>query len=79
MHAIATSIDALVISVSFAVVGVIIIQASLIIGIVTFICCMICSVLGNRFGRYIRKYATIFGGILLIIIGIKTLIEHLAG
>lgn len=79
MQAIATSIDALVIGVSFAALGVNIIQASLIIGIVTFICCMICSVLGNRFGRYIRKYATIFGGILLIIIGIKTLIEHLAG
>lgn len=63
MQAIATSIDALVIGVSFAALGVNIIQASLIIGIVTFICCMICSVLGNRFGRYIRKYATIFGGI----------------
>lgn len=79
LQSIATSIDALVIGISFAALGVNIIEASLIIGIVTFICCIFCSSLGQRFGRYIRRYATIFGGSLLTVIGIKILIEHLAG
>lgn len=77
--AIATSIDALAVGISFAFLNVNIVIASSLIGGITFIVSMIGVVLGNKFGDKYRKNAEIFGGVILIIIGIKILLEHLLG
>ena len=73
--AVATSIDALAVGVSFAFMDVALIPSCLIIGGVTFVIC----VGGGMLGRYIPwltgKRAEIFGGLILIGIGIKLLIE----
>lgn len=75
--AIATSIDALAVGISFAFLNVNIIQASIIISITTFIICFCGVSFGKVIGKYIQKYSEILGGIILIGIGIKILIEHL--
>ena len=75
--AIATSIDALAIGVSFAFLKVNIMLACSIIAIVTFILSFICVMVGKRLGSLFQKYAEIFGGIILMMIGAKILIEHL--
>lgn len=75
--AIATSIDALAIGVSFAFLQVNILEAVLLIGIVTFVLSYIAVFLGKKIGSILEKYAGIFGGIVLILIGLKILIEHL--
>lgn len=75
--AVATSIDALAVGVSFAFLKVNIILASSIIAIVTFILSFVCVVIGKSLGTLFQKYAEIFGGLILIIIGAKILIEHL--
>jgi len=77
MLAIATSIDALAIGISFAFLDVNIVLSALIIGITTFIISFIGVIIGNKFGNKFEKKAKIFGGIVLILIGIKILIEHL--
>jgi len=74
---IATSIDALAVGVSFAFLKVNILYACLIIGIVTFLLCLLCVFMGKRLGNLFQKYAEIFGGLILIFLGIKILIEHL--
>ncbi|CBK89104.1 Predicted membrane protein [Faecalitalea cylindroides T2-87] len=75
--AIATSIDALAVGVSFAFLKVNIMLACSIIAIVTFILSFICVMVGKRLGSLFQKYAEIFGGIILMMIGAKILIEHL--
>lgn len=75
--AVATSIDALAVGVSFAFLQVDIIPAVCLIGITTFILSLIAVFLGNRIGGKLGKYAEITGGIILILIGLKILIEHL--
>lgn len=75
--AIATSIDALVIGTTFAFLKVNIIKSIIMIGITTFILSTIGTNLGNLFGNKYKNKAQIIGGIILIIIGIKTLLEHL--
>ena len=75
--AIATSIDALAVGVTFAFLNVNILLASSIIGITTFIISLIGVKIGNRFGTKFESKAAILGGIVLIIIGIKILLEHL--
>ncbi|MCD6354824.1 MAG: manganese efflux pump [Prolixibacteraceae bacterium] len=74
---VATSIDALVVGLSFGFLAIPILAPSLIIGIVTFTA----SMLGMLFGKYIpakrSRQSLILGGIILILIGIKILIEHL--
>lgn len=75
--AIATSIDALAVGVSFAFLQVDIISAVVMIGITTFVLSMIAVFIGNKIGGVLEKYAGIFGGIILILIGTKILIEHL--
>lgn len=75
--AIATSIDALAVGVSFAFLKVNIVLACSIIAIVTFILSFICVMVGKRLGSLFQKYAEIFGGIILMMIGAKILIEHL--
>lgn len=75
--AVATSIDALVVGITFAFLNTNIIMASLIITVITFIICVIGVKIGNKFGNKYEKKAEIAGGAILIIIGIKILLEHL--
>ncbi len=77
MLAIATSIDALAIGVSFAFLQIDILPAASIIGITTFILSMIGLRIGNIFGCRYKSKAEFVGGAVLIIIGIKILVEHL--
>ncbi len=70
---IATSIDALVVGISFSFINKIIIPSALIIGLITFIMCLLGYYLGNLLHKKCHQYANIIGGITLIIIGIKML------
>lgn len=75
--AVATSIDALAVGISFAALAVDIVPSILIIGVVTF-CFTIAGVfVGNFFGSRYEKPASIVGGVALILIGLKILLEHL--
>ena len=75
--AVATSIDALAVGISFAALTVDIVPSILIIGVVTF-CFTIAGVfVGNFFGSRYEKPASIVGGVVLILIGLKILLEHL--
>lgn len=75
--AIATSIDALAVGITFAFLKVNILVASLVIGFTTFIMSFIGSKIGNKFGSKYEKKAQFIGGIILIFMGLKILIEHL--
>jgi putative Mn2+ efflux pump MntP len=75
---IATSIDALAVGLSFSFLQVEIIIPALIIGVVTFIICFIGIYIGDKIGRFIGNKIELIGGLILIIIGIKILVEHLA-
>ena len=79
MLAIATSIDALAVGVSFAFLQIDILPAASIIGVTTFILSMIGLRIGNIFGCRYKSKAEFAGGVVLIIIGIKILAEHLLG
>lgn len=74
---IATSIDALAVGVTFAFLNVNIIISVLIIGIITFIISTIGVLLGNKIGIKFKSNAQLVGGIVLILTGIKILLEHL--
>lgn len=78
---IATSIDALAVGVTFSVTGVntvkMILIDVLIIGAITFVICFIGTYIGNKSGSFLKSKAEILGGIILISIGAKILIEHL--
>ena len=73
----ATSIDALAVGFSFATMIEKILLAVFIIGLVTFIASMLGILLGKKTGPTFNRYAEIFGGLILIIIGSKILIEHI--
>ena len=75
--AIATSIDALAIGITFVFLNVNVSFAVTLIGITTFIISLIGVKLGNKFGSNYKSKAGIAGGIVLILIGIKILLEHL--
>lgn len=77
MLAIATSIDALAVGITFAFLQVDIVPAVTSIGLITFCLAFIGVVAGNRFGAKYEKPATIIGGVVLILIGLKILLEHL--
>ena len=74
--AIATSIDALAIGVSFAFLDVNIVSSSLIIGLITFVICFIGVIAGKKIGGIFKDYAELIGGIILILIGINIFNEH---
>ena len=74
----ATSIDALAVGLSFAVLNVTIWYPSLIIGVITGGLSMVGVLLGGRLGRRFGRRMEIVGGLVLIGIGIKILIDHLA-
>ena len=75
--AIATSIDALAVGITFAFFETNIISAVLIIGIITFVLSVIGVIIGNKFGGNFQNSAELIGGIILILIGTKILLEHL--
>lgn len=75
--AVATSIDALAVGVTFAFLNVNLIFAISIIGVLTFIISLLGVKIGNVFGDKFEKKAELAGGIILILIGLKILLEHL--
>ena len=74
--AVATSIDALAVGVTFAFFKVAIIPAIITIGITTFLFSVAGLKIGNIFGCKYKSHAELFGGIILILIGLKILLEH---
>lgn len=76
--AIATSIDAFAVGISFAAIGTPVFISSGIIGGITFLLSFFGVFIGNRFGSRYELWAEIAGGVILTGIGIKILIEHLA-
>lgn len=77
MLAIATSIDALAMGISFAALSVNIVAAASFIGVITFVLTVAGVAVGHFFGARYEKPATIVGGVVLILIGLKVLLEHL--
>ena len=77
MMAVATSIDALAVGVTFAFLGVNVMAAVVVIGVTTFALSFVGVVAGNRFGARFEKPATVAGGVVLVLIGLKILLEHL--
>ena len=77
MLAVATSIDALAVGISLALLNVNIAGAAAIIGLTTFVLSFLGVLIGHRFGARFNKGAAIAGGIVLIAIGLKILLEHL--
>lgn len=76
--AVATSIDALAVGVTFAVLPEIDIRfAALSIGFVTAVLCVLAVGIGHKFGTKIGSKAEYLGGIILIFLGCKILLEHL--
>lgn len=75
--AVATSIDALAVGVTFAFLEVDIVPAVSFIGLITFACSAAGVKIGNVFGLKYKSKAELFGGAVLILMGIKILIEHL--
>ncbi|MFH1038950.1 MAG: manganese efflux pump MntP family protein [PVC group bacterium] len=73
----ATSIDALAVGLSLSFLRVAIALPAVIIGTVTFLLSFLGVVLGNKVGHFFERKIEIAGGIILIGIGIKILIEHL--
>lgn len=75
--AIATSIDALAVGITFAFLNVNLILAIALIGSITFFLSMIGTKVGNVFGDRYENKAELLGGVILIFLGIKILLEHL--
>lgn len=75
--AVATSIDALAVGVTFAFLSVKIGPAVSIIGIITFILSLVGVAVGNFFGTRYKRRAELTGGVILILLGAKILLEHL--
>ena len=76
MLAIATSIDALAVGISFAFLNVSIIPAASIICIITFLVCVVGVFVGNKVGDIFNGYAELVGGVILILIGFNIFNEH---
>ena len=77
--AIATSIDALAVGITFAFFKINLLLAIAIIGITTFVISLLGVKIGNKFGSKYESKAEIAGGIVLILMGLKILLEHLGG
>ncbi len=76
---IATSIDALVVGLSFAFLKTNIYLSLIIIGSVTFIAAMLGILFGKKAGHKLGRHMEILGGVILMLIGVKILVEHLSG
>lgn len=75
--AVATSIDALAVGVSFAFLKVSILYSALFIGVTTFVISFFGIRIGNVFGTRYKSKAEVAGGIILVVMGCKILVEHL--
>ena len=75
--AIATSIDALAVGISFSAIGTPALVPSLVIGAVTFIVCGLAFLFGKRIGFIFGRYAQVVGGLVLLGIGARILLSHL--
>lgn len=75
--AIATSIDALTVGIMFAFLKVSIIPSVITIGVCTLLLSMLGVCIGNKFGSKYKSKAEFVGGVILILIGLKVLLEHL--
>jgi len=76
MLAIATSIDALAVGITFAFLNVNIVPAASLICIITFLVCLIGVFVGNKVGDIFHGYAELVGGVILILIGFSIFNEH---
>jgi putative Mn2+ efflux pump MntP len=74
---VATSIDALAVGLSFSLLRVSIITPVILIGVVTFLLSLTGFSFGNKIGKFFKRKVQAIGGIVLIAIGIKILLEHL--
>lgn len=75
--AVATSIDALAVGVTFAFLRVDILPAVTLIGVCTFLLSALGVKIGNLFGARYKSRAELAGGVVLVLIGLKILLEHL--
>ena len=75
--AVATSIDALAVGVTFAFLQVSILPAAALIGCTTFMISLVGVWTGRRFGGKLKDKAALAGGVILCLIGLKILLEHL--
>ena len=75
--AVATSIDALAVGITFAFLDTPIVEAITIIGLTTFVIAIIGVYVGNFFGNKYKSKAELVGGLILVLIGVKILLEHL--
>ena len=73
---IATSIDALAVGLSFSLLDISIFFPAIIIGVITFLLSFFGVYVGGRFGKVLKNRIEILGGLILIIIGLKILLEH---
>ena len=76
LFSIATSIDALAVGMSLSFLNVPIVAPAIIIGIITFSLSFLGVYLGNRFGHFLGNKVEVIGGIILIAIGLRILLEH---
>lgn len=74
---VATSIDALAVGVSYSVIRAPIWTAASIIGVITFALCLVGCEFGKRIGSRLERWAELSGGVVLVGIGLKILLEHL--
>lgn len=74
---IATSIDALAVGLSLSFLKISIFTPALIIGLITFSLSFLGVFLGSRFGHFLGKKVEVVGGLILVVIGLRILVEHL--
>jgi putative Mn2+ efflux pump MntP len=79
MLSVATSIDALAVGLSLAMLKVQIVTPAAIIGVVTFSLSLVGLLVGNYLGYKFGKVTQVFGGVILIGIGLRVLVSHLVG
>lgn len=77
LFSIATSIDALAVGITFGALSVNIISAALIIALTTLVICIVGIYIGKAVGSLLQGKAEVIGGVILVLIGLKILVEHL--
>lgn len=77
MLAVATSIDALAVGISFAFLNINIVPSVICIGTITFVLAIMGVIIGNKFGMRFKRNAEIAGGVILVLIGLKILLNGL--
>ena len=79
MLSLATSMDALAVGVSLAMLGINVWGPALVIGLVTGALCVVGMEVGDRVGARMKRWAELAGGIVLCLIGVEILLQHLLG